>query len=234
MNTDQEFRPAAPAPAGLRDRRELAASLANGERRSHSRLYSRFVAMMKYLLPLVALAVIVLVVAWPHLTSSDLRFRIGFAALKLSDAKDPSMINPRYVGTDKDDQPFSLTADLARNLSGSGARVELEMPKADITTEDGTWLVLTAENGVFSRDEKKLNLTGKVNLFHDSGYEFRTERAAIDLATGSASGDDPVEAQGAFGHLTALGFHLVDKGKVIHFKGKSKLILYPGAERVGQ
>ena len=64
------------------------------------------------------------------------------------------MINPRYVGTDKDNQPFSLTADLARNLSGPGTQVELEMPKADITTQDGTWLVLTAENGIYAAKRK--------------------------------------------------------------------------------
>jgi len=234
VSADTEFHPAAPAPAGFHGRSGLMESLKQADQRSHSQLYSRFVSMMKFLLPLIALVVIALVIAWPHLDTSDLRFRIGFAALQLSDAEDPSMINPRYVGTDKSNQPFSLTADLARNLSGPGTRVELEMPKADITTEDGSWLVLTAENGVFARDDKKLNLAGKVNLFHDAGYEFRTERAAIDLATGSASGDDPVEGQGAFGHLTATGFHLIDKGRTIYFKGKSKLTFYPGAERPGK
>lgn len=234
MATDTEFQPAAPAPAGLRGRGDLAASLAYSERRPQSPLYSRFVAMMKLLLPLSALVLIALVIAWPHLDTADLRFRIGFAALQLSDTEDPSMINPRYVGTDKNDQPFSLTADLARNLPGPGTWVELEMPKADITTDDGTWLVLTAENGVYARDAKTLDLSGKVNLFHDAGYEFRTERAAIDLASGAASGDVAVEGQGAFGHLTASGFVLLDRGRTIHFKGRAKLTLYPSAERPGQ
>ena len=234
MTTPSEYNPVAPAPAGLKGRRDLADSLTGGGKRAHSRVYSRFVSMMKFLLPTAALLLVALVIAWPHLNAADLKFRIGFAALKLSDAKDPSMVNPRYVGTDKDNQPFSLTADLARKLVGSGSRVELEMPKADLTTEDGTWLVLTAENGIYARDHEKLNLTGKVNLFHDSGYEFRTERAAIDLATGAATGDDPVEGQGPFGHLNASGFHLVERGRTIHFKGKSKLTLYPGAERPGK
>ena len=226
-----EFHPAAPAPFGLKGRAPLADTLSNGDVRSQTRLYSRFVNLMKLVLPLAALIVICMVIAWPHLDTTDLRFRIGFSAMQFSDAEDPSMINPRYVGTDKDNQPFSLTADLARNLPGPGTRVELEMPKADITTQDGTWLVLTAENGVYARAAKSLNLAGKVNLFHDQGYEFRTDRAQIDLKTGTASGNDPVEGQGAFGHLTANGFHLMDKGRTIIFKGKSKLTFYPGAER---
>ena len=224
-----EFNPAAPAPLGLRERDHLSDAITKGEVRVHSRLYSRFVSLMKLLLPLLALVVIALVIAWPHLDTNDIRFQIGFATPQLNGAEDPSMINPRYVGTDKDNQPFSLTADLARNLSGSGARVELEMPKADITTQDGTWLVLTAENGIYAREAKTLRLAGKVNLFHDKGYEFRTDRAQINLAAGTASGNDPVEGQGAFGHFSAKGFQLTDRGRTIQFRGKSKLTLYPGA-----
>ena len=228
VQAQTEFHPAAPAPLGLRGRNNLSDAISNGEVRGHSRLYSRLVSLMKLILPLLALVVIALVVAWPHLDTTDIRFRIGFAAPQLNDAEDPSMINPRYVGTDKDNQPFSLTADLARNLSGPGTQVELEMPKADITTQDGTWLVLTAENGIYAREAKRLKLNGKVNMFHDHGYEFRTDRAQVDLTTGTASGNDPVEGQGAFGHLTATGFQLTNKGRTIQFRGKSKLTLYPG------
>lgn len=226
-----EFHPAAPAPIGLRERGALAETLSKTDARSQSRLYSRFVGLMKLVLPLAALAVVSLVIAWPHLDTTDLRFRVGFSVMPFSDAENPSMLNPRYIGADRDNQPFSLTADLARHLPGPGTRVELEMPKADITTREGVWLVLTAENGVYVREAKTLDLAGKVNLFHDQGYEFRTDRARVDLETGSASGNDPVEGQGAFGHLTANGFHLFDKGRTILFKGKSKLTFYPGAER---
>ena len=118
VQAQMEFHPAAPVPLGLRGRNDLSDAISNGEVRGHSRLYSRLVSLMKLILPLLALVVIALVVAWPHLDTTDIRFRIGFAAQQLNDAEGPNMINPRYVGTDKDNQPFSLTADLARNLSG--------------------------------------------------------------------------------------------------------------------
>ena len=228
MATSTEFHPAAPASADIRER--AAAYGASANRTGHSRAYSRFVGVMKFLLPVAALAVIALVVAWPHINTGDLRFRLGITVMKLAGSDDPSMINPRYVGTDSDSQPFSITADLARNISDQGTRVTLVMPKADITLEDGTWLVLTANDGEYSRAEKTLNLAGEVNLYHDSGYEFRTERAAIDLTAGTATSNDPVEGQGPFGRLEAAGFRMVNKGKVIHFLGRSKLTLYPGAK----
>ena len=229
MVTSTEFQPAAPASPDLRQRAAIGEDGVSGRGR-YSRAYSRFVSLLKYVLPVVALVLIVLVIAWPHINTADLGFRLGVTVLKLTGSDDPAMINPRYVGTDSDNQPFSITADLARNVAASGSKVTLVMPKADITLEDGTWLVLTANEGVFARGEKKLNLAGNVNLYHDSGYEFRTARAAIDLAAGIAEGNDPVDGQGPFGQLRAAGFRMVNKGKVIHFLGKSKLTLFPGAK----
>ena len=229
-----EFHTRSLAPESLNVSGEFRNSLKSAEDLPKSRLYSRFVKLMKLVLTLLALAVIALIIAWPHLDAKDIGFRLGFAAMQLNGSKNPSMLNPRYVGTDNNNQPFSLTADLARNLSGPDARVELEMPKADITTKDGTWLVLTAENGIFARLSKTLKLAGKVNLFHDQGYEFRTARAVINLSKGIASSNDPVEGQGAFGQINSNGFTLVNKGETIIFKGKSKITFYPNAKRAVQ
>ena len=200
--------------------------------RHFTQTYSRFVSLMKFALPVVALILIALVVLWPHLASEDLRFRIGFAAIKASVSKDPSMLNPRFVGTDSNNKPYSITADLARSIGKLGTTIELEMPKADVTLDNGTWLVLTANSGLFAHIENTLNLEGMVNLFHDSGYEFQTEKAAINMASGIASGNMPIQGQGDFGLLSAQGFKLVDKGKTIYFIGKSKLTLHPGARKI--
>jgi len=195
--------------------------------------HSRFVAWTKVLLPVIALLLVTLVVAWPHIRLQDTRFRLGFSAIKTDNVDDPAMINPRYFGTDKNAQTFSVTADLAKNLLQGGKSIELERPKADISLEDGTWLVVTANTGYYKRGAATLQLRGDVNVFHDSGYEFRTESADVDLNAGAASGDVPVEGQGPFGNLKAEGFRLQDKGKTIYFTGKSKLVIYPGASGGG-
>jgi lipopolysaccharide export system protein LptC len=215
---------AAPPPDAAVDAREAA------RRRAHSR-YSRFVGLMKVVLPTLAVLLIVLVTVWPNLRPEDLRFRIGFSSIETNDANEPSIINPRYFGTDRQNQAFSVTADIARNIGDDALPIELEMPKADIALEDGTWLVLTSETGAYTRADQALDLAGAVNLYHDSGFEFRTETATIDLAAGVADGVDPVQGQGPFGRVEAEGFRLIDKGRIVHFKGDSKLVIYPAASR---
>jgi len=153
---------------------------------------------------------------------------LSFAAITANETEDPSMVNPRYLGIDKGNQAFSITADLARRLGEGTPAVELEMPKADITLDDGTWLVLTAHSGVYQKERQSLDLSGAVNLFHDSGYEFKTTKASIDLENGLAKGTAAVRGQGPFGDLQGEGFRLIDKGKTIVFTGKSKLVIYQG------
>jgi len=211
--------------------RTRSALIGGGDRaeRRHSPGYSRFVSMMKYLLPTLAGVLIIMVVAWPYLQSKDTLFRIGFAALKSGDKEDPAMLNPRYLSTDKGSQIFSVTADLAKNLLNGKAEVELETPNADIALKDGTWLAITAETGVFNREAKTLDLVGSVNMFHDSGYEFNTSKAQVDLSKGIAEGSKRIEGHGPFGSLSAEGFRIKDKGRTIEFTGKSRLVMFPGA-----
>ncbi|MHC8508210.1 MAG: LPS export ABC transporter periplasmic protein LptC [Rhodospirillales bacterium] len=215
------------ADAQRRGRRRAAEIRARRAKRGR---YSRFVGMTKVMLPLLALLLIVAVSIWPSLQPEDLSFRIGFTAIETGENNEPSIINPRYFGTDRNNQTFSITADLARGLSGE-SQIELEMPKADIALDDGTWLVLTSDTGGYLRDEKALDLAGDVNVFHDSGFEFRTQSVRIHLDDGLADGAEPVEGHGPFGRIEAEGFRLVDKGRVVHFKGQSKLVLYPAANR---
>ncbi len=210
--------------SGVRDSKAWAEPR---QRQFASHGYSRFVHLMKVLLPTAAVAILILIMAWPHFQIRDSNFRIGFATLKLTGNQDKSMINPRYLGTDEKTKPFSVTADIAKNIMVDASVVELEMPKADITLPDGSWLVMTANTGVFDKIKKKLELRKKVNMFHDSGYEFRTSSADIDLSTGIAVGNKPVSGQGPFGSLKSEGFRLIDKGRIIQFTGKSKLIMYP-------
>lgn len=188
--------------------------------------YSRFVQMMKLLLPMAAVVMIIAIIIWPHLSVDSRRFAIGFSNIEISEAKDPSMINARYIGTDNDNQPFSVTADIARQVVDDENSIVLELPKADITLKDRSWLVLTSQSGIYDRPTQYLELNGAVNLFHDSGYEMHTQSAGIDLANGAAEGHEPVRGQGPFGHIESEGFRLIDKGKTIIFTGKTSAQLF--------
>lgn len=206
---------------------DIFTASARSEIRRSSAGYSRFVSFMKILLPATALLLIVLVVVWPQIDFENQRFGLRFAKLQATEGGVPAMVNARFVGSDRKDQRYIITADLARNLLFGGTSVELEMPKADITARDGSWIVLTANSGVYDQDSKKLGLEGSVKLFHHAGYQFNTKAAQIDLGLGNAESSSPVRGRGPFGQLEAQGFRLENKGQTIYFTGKSKLVIFP-------
>ncbi len=192
--------------------------------------YSRFVRGMKILLPAIALVLIALVAVWPHLGSVETAFQIGYSKLSMVESGDPSAVNPRFVGTDKKKQIYTVTADLAKNLNEESPTIELEMPKADITLDDGTWVVVTADNGHIDRADETLELTNDVTVYHDKGYELLTSRAFVYLKDRVIFGDEPVRAQGSFGTINSEGFEVVDMGEVVFFTGRAKVVLYPNSE----
>ena len=210
--------------------RDAALSAGHGARRrlaEPSPGYSRFVGWMKLLLPAVAIALLLLVVAWPRLQAGLDHLRLNFARLDLSDARDLRMVNARFSGIDKRHRPFTLTADVARQMPERNDLMALEGPKGDITLQNGAWLALTAYTGVYLTQGQLLDLFGDVKLFHDRGYELTTDTAHIDMTAGTAQGNDPVQGQGVFGDITSEGFRLLDHGQTINFTGKAKLHIAP-------
>ena len=77
------------------------------------------------------------------------------------------------------------------------------------------------------RTQTGLELTGTVNLFHDSGYEFHTTSAIFDLMAGDAIGQEPVTGQGPFGQLSAAGFRIHNQGERVELVGQSRVIIHP-------
>ena len=193
------------------------------------RQYSRFVSVMKYFLPLVAAAIAGLVIFLPMLKVQNSAFSINISDVKTRDGDSLSIVNAKFIGADNKKQPFSITADLARNVLKGTEQIQLEMPKADIAINEGGWLVLSAKSGLYDQKRKFLDLTGNVNLFHDSGYEFTTTDARINLKKGVALSNSPVNGQGPFGELISQGIRIEDKGRRIFFSGKTKLIMSPKA-----
>lgn len=190
-------------------------------------MHGYIVGVLKLLLPATAIALVLLVAIWPLISKQNERFRIDLEASTAQSVSNVRMENPRYTGIDDSNQPFAVTA-LAMNQEDADAQdVDLEAPKADILMNDGTWAAITASTGAYNRESKLLTLETDVNLFHDNGYEFRTNSATLDLVGGNAHGAEPVEGQGPFGYLSGQGFQIFDRGARIVLTGQSRVVIYP-------
>lgn len=221
---------AAPRPATSAPATDGAPRLRPGGRRAGGS-YTRFVALMKVALPMAAAALVLLVIAWPQIEKRSEGFRLGATGVTVEDRKGQRIVNARFNGIDENGRPYTVTAEGAQQAEAQSDNVELQFPKADITLNAESWIALSAETGTYRKESELLDLAVNVTGFHDEGYEFRTSRARVDLARGTAAGDAPVAGHGPLGELTGEGFRLSERGTRILFTGKSKLTIFPSAEK---
>jgi len=203
----------------------LGARRSSGQIQRHAIRYSRFVGWAKLVLPLGAGGLLLVLAGWPYLSSGFDRLRLVFPKLDQAQVRDLRMVNPRFSGVDKEKRPFTLTADTARQNPENNDLVGLEVPKADIMTKEGAWVVVTSKTGIYQPDSHFLDMFGDVTMFHDKGYQFHTQQARVDLDSGSAAGDLPTDGVGPAGTINGEGFRILKKGETVLFTGKSKLVM---------
>jgi lipopolysaccharide export system protein LptC len=176
-------------------------------------------------LPTVGLGLLLLVAAWPRLEPLLENVRFAVPTIDRGDARELRMINPRYAGIDRLDRPYLLTAAAGHQMPERSDLMSLDRPRGQLVLRGGAKVVLTAATGVYQSEPRLLDLFGEVTLTHDNGTRFVTQAAHLDLASGTAGGQDPVAGQGPSGDITAQGFRILDKGDTIVFTGRSHLLL---------
>jgi lipopolysaccharide export system protein LptC len=187
--------------------------------------YSRFVARMKIALPVVAGVILLLVLLFPQFRGETERFRVGVKKLDDITSDVLSMVNARYVGTDDDGHPYTITAASAKERSSEDKAIDLVDPKADLTTSDGHWVKITATKGVYDRNQQILDLGGQVDVYQQEGYELHSTAARFSVKDRIATGNAPVNGKGSFGTIAAAGFSVTDNGTVVNFTGPVTLVL---------
>jgi len=185
--------------------------------------YTCFVAVSKRFLVLLVIGAVAVVV-WMASDNSE-SGRLVFSGVQNNLPLENIMMKPHYQGVDAQGQPYTVTADTATQKDAQ--TVLMKFIRADVTLKGGEWIAMDAGVGELNTTTKQLELTQRVNLFYEGGYEFRTERAHVDIDAGTVKGDMPIEGQGPAGTLKADSFELVDRGQVIRFNGSVITTLYP-------
>ena len=187
--------------------------------------YSRRVALLKRVLPMLGLVLVTLVAIWPRLGPLLESVRLVLPVIDLREARDLRMLNPRYAGVDRFNRPYVVTAAIGRQVPNRDDLMSLERPRAEMTLRRNALIVVTAATAIYQSQAQLLDLFDDVNLVHENGTRFTTRTAHVDVAADTAEGHDPVSGRGPSGDIDAQGFRILDKGDTIIFTGESTLLL---------
>jgi lipopolysaccharide export system protein LptC len=187
--------------------------------------YSRRVRFLKRMLPAIGLTLLLLVAVWPRLHPLLQQVRLGFNGIDMREARELRMVNPRYAGLDRYGRPYVVAAAVGRQAPDRNEVMALEQPKAVMTVHGGASVAVTAATGIYQSQAQLLDLFDDVNLIHENGTRFVTQRAHINLSDNTAEGHEPIEGHGPSGDIKGEGFQIVEKGDTIIVAGRSNLLL---------
>ena len=134
-----------------------------------------------------------------------------------------TLTDARYHGVDEKGRPYTVTAATAQQDGPD--RINLTMPKADITLGDGTWLMVQSKRGVYLQQTNQLDLSRDVTLYRDDGTTVTTA-SCLDRPQGGAAASVIRRTRKARSALsTRRASPLTDKGTAIQFAGPAHLVL---------
>lgn len=177
--------------------------------------YSAAVRRWRILLPLIALIIVGVILAWPRFVSVPGEITVSDVEIESNTI---NMINPRYRGMTEKGEPFTIQADAARQTGTDHALVQLDRIRAELETADGAVRV-SAPTGRYHTTNKQLALDGPVLLTSALGYEVSAGTLNYDVGTGLGGSDDPITAEGPMGSIKADRFEVEAEGNRILFSG---------------
>jgi lipopolysaccharide export system protein LptC len=183
---------------------------------------SRIVRWLKYALPALALGMAAILLAWPNLTLKlgPLEGRIDLQDNRMR------MLDVRYEGRDDSGRPFVLNAVSAVESQSLPREITLEQPRIELKMKRG-YVLARADTGVYHEADRRLFVSGKVQINDPTGYEIRGASATVELREGLILADEPVVAQGPLGLVHANAAAVNEKGQHIFLYRGVRATLYP-------
>lgn len=213
-HTAGKAHPAAPQRAA-RDRRVEEAF-------TQARRHSGRVRMLKFVLPLAAVAMIAAFAARSWLAAPG-NLPVDLGALAIEGGR-LVMSDPRLDGiTGSQGRPYSMTAARAIQDIGTGGRIDLEGIDARLPIDDSGWMTVTAPTGVFDREANRLDIDSELTMTTDDGMKAVLKSAVLDIAAGSLDTADPVDITLDGAHITADSMAVRDKGAVLIFENRVRM-----------
>lgn len=199
----------------------------------HDNTYSRAVAWLKVLLPLLALGILSTLFLLSRTVEPSQT--LPYADVDAQEfAREQRVGAPDYSGVTANGAAISLIAESARPRLDRPEIIDASKLDARIKQTDGTVLDIRALAGTFNSEVEDALLTGGVRVTISTGYEMETEKLTALLDGSEMQTDTAVVVEGPEGRIEAGSMHMQLKsskddrrGYVVVFNGGVKLIYTP-------
>jgi len=169
---------------------------------TYDNTYSRVVAWLKVLLPVIAL--VLLSTMFLISRTIDPSRAIPFANVDVEGmVRDQRISSPAFSGVTKDGAALSITAETARPLPDNADGMSAETLKARIETPDGARVDIEAAHAVVDGAASVLTLSGGVVVTTSTDYRIEAAGLVTKMDRAEMESEGAVQATGPLGTLDA-------------------------------
>lgn len=194
--------------------------------RQREKRHRRFVTAMRVVLTVVSVSLATAIILWPILNEEEVTFTLSYEDVARSNDQ-IRMVNPRYVGTDSRNRPFSIAAESGVQDSPDDPRIRLSGITAEFQIENDLEVDAYSNEGVFRFRDQLLELDGTVLIRTTDGYRFEGEGAEFNLATHVVTSDKRIAGSGPVGFFEAPQFELNIDDRRALFEGGVRMRIDP-------
>ncbi|MBS0125666.1 LPS export ABC transporter periplasmic protein LptC [Thetidibacter halocola] len=190
--------------------------------------YSRVIAWLKILLPMIALALLSSLFLLSRKSEPDMR--VPFSdALSETDLGQENVRRASYAGMTERGDMLTMTAGTVRAV-GDG-NFEAEGIAARMTLLDGGEVTLDARRALMRQAEDDMVLSGDVLFRNDAGFELRTDSLTASINRIAAQSGGPVTGTGPGAIIEAGRMEIEAVGKdddlILRFSGGVRTVWQP-------
>ena len=198
-----------------------------GDAFSRAQRHSRRVRVLKFAVPLLAVAIAVAFPVYSYL-KAPVSVSVQADGTAFSDGK-LVMANPKLNGFTKQKLPYSLTATRATQDVGQQAVIDLEGINAKLPVATDNIVSVDAAHGIYNRDANTMDLTSDVSVTTTDGLVAKFKSIFLDMGKGSMKTSNPVDVSRGGSRITADSMSVQDNGRLVVFENRVRVNIVPAA-----
>ncbi len=186
--------------------------------------YSIIVKSLKYFLLFLSIAIFtILIIKSVNQKSVNQNSLITFESEEVSSTTQV-LKKPLFMGLDKKQQPFRISAQKATRFTSSDNIFNLDKPNGEIETNSEKFYIF-GNKGVYDNNNQTLLINGDVEFTNKNSIKFETSVAEFDFRKQILTGNESVIGRKNDSIIKSEGFKIINKENKVIFFGKSYLTL---------
>ena len=186
--------------------------------------YSKFIKTVKFIFLAISILMLVLIV----INNRQNQIKIVGEKFSYSEKIDGSinqvLVKPIFMGLNKKEQPFKVTASKATRFKEESNTFYLENPVGEILIDNDKYF-LSGNSGIYDKNIQELKINGDVKFNNNLDLTFSTTEVFFDFKDQILFGEKAVSGYRNNSKIDSQGIKILNKENKIIFTGKTKLLL---------